>query len=118
MMPSIPHLSAYLRPSTSSVGSSKCAQSWPQSSLCQMTSFFSLFVKMLDLQSTDDVFLSEQRQHECRHQGHHGRGAHQIPLQTHLAHELRHHHGDDRRLLPGEDEGKQEFVPGKQPAQY
>src|SRR5438132_13474129 len=83
-----------------------------------LTSLFLLFVKMLDFQSTDDIFLSEQRKHECRHQGHHRRGAHQIPLQTHLAHELRHDYGNDRSLLAGEDECKQEFVPGKKPAQY
>ena len=41
MTGSMPHLSASLRLGMSSIGSSSFFHSWPQSSLCQMTSYWS-----------------------------------------------------------------------------
>src|SRR5262245_36076512 len=71
-----------------------------------------------DLQPADHVSLSKQRDEQRRHERDHGRRAHEVPLHAQLVHELRHHHGEDRRLVRGEDKSEQKLVPGIKPTQY
>src|SRR6266851_1115992 len=72
---------------------------------------------VLDLEAADHVFLPEQRDDQRRNERDHRGRAHEMPLHAELVHELRHHHGEDRRLVRGEDEGEQKLVPGIKPAQ-
>src|SRR5262249_19335522 len=90
------------------------ATTWPYT-LCTLLSTISAM--RLDPQPANDVSLSEQRYDQRRNERDDRRRAHEVPFHAELVHELSHDDGQDRRFMRGEDERKQELVPGIEPAQ-
>src|SRR5215471_2324839 len=70
-----------------------------------------------DPQPAQDVFLAEQRHDQRGNERNDRGGAHEMPLHAELVHELRHHDGQDRCLVRGQDQREQKLVPGIEPAQ-
>src|SRR5215475_15339197 len=79
------------------------ATTWPYT-LCTLLSTMSAM--RLDPQPANDVSLPEQRYDQRRNERDDRGRAHEVPFHAELVNELRHHDGQDRRLMRRQDESE------------